>query len=295
MKFRSIVLLLAMYSSQSFAGYGIVPSKFNLNPKKNPSILGGSLVYYGGPVISNVKIYTVIWGGGVNSEVQSKMNDFYGSYARSTQMDWANQYQTKINAVDGRRGTNQEIGRGSAGGTFQITPIHSGSTIDDRDVQAEIEAQVANHKLPAPDANTLYMIHFGPGITITVEGMRSCQSFCAYHSGFQSAKLGSTFYGVMPDLYSGACSFGCGFSSNSFESTTVVSSHEVMEAVTDPFPTPGSTPAFPQAWNTTSGDEIADLCTAGAGTLQTANGSYAVSKQWDNASTSCVGGPYVSQ
>ena len=81
----------------------------------------------------------------------------------------------------------------------------------------------------------------------------------AIHEGFTSKTLGNIFYGVMPDL-GGACSFGCGFHMNQFDSASIISAHEMIEAVTDPFPTPGSNPAYPQAWNTTDGSEIGDVC-----------------------------------
>src|SRR5206468_4133529 len=85
---------------------------------------------------------------------------------------------------------------------------------------------------------------------------------CAYHEGFNSKSGAPIFYGVMP-----VCGgFGCGFG-NAFDNLTIVSSHEALEAITDPFPTPGDKPAYPQAWNTTDGQEIADLCQSVSGTV----------------------------
>ncbi len=85
---------------------------------------------------------------------------------------------------------------------------------------------------------------------------------------------------------------GFGFASDSFKVNTIISSHEFFEAVTDPFPTPGDNPAYPQAWNTTGGEEIGDLCASTSGDLNTAEGAYSVQGEWDNATNDCVTGPY---
>lgn len=247
------------------------------------------LLYYGGPVIAKVKVYSVFWGAKIDSKIQSGIGAFYETIVDSKQMDFLNQYNTtNLTAVDGRKGTNQTISRGAYGGTFLINPANTNTKLDDLDIRAELEAQITAHVLPAPDENSLYMIYFPPGASITVEGQTSCSSFCAYHNGYASSKFGSVYYGVMPDLKSGGCAFGCGFGQDAFNITTIVSSHEFIEAVTDPFPTPGDKPAYPQAWNTSNGEEIGDLCGGSSGTV----GKYSIQGEWDNATESCVAGPY---
>lgn len=58
---------------------------------KNGQFVSGAdaakVLYYGGPVISNVKVYTVLWGSGVNSSIAAAMPEFYGSLVNSTYMD----------------------------------------------------------------------------------------------------------------------------------------------------------------------------------------------------------------
>ena len=95
------------------------------------------------------------------------------------------------------------------------------------------------------------MIHFSRDMQISIDGGISCFSFGGYHNGYVSAKHGNVFYAVLPECSSG------------FSGVTYVASHELIEAVTDPFPTPGSSPAYPQAWNAVDGNEIADLCNGG--------------------------------
>jgi hypothetical protein len=298
LKAVSALMILGLFVSPEVvqAKHGIFPTRFRIFPEEmsahRPLMTSENLAYYGGPVLSNVHVVTVFWGATVNDQVQKNIGGFYASIVNSTHMDFLNQYSTKVRAVDGREGTNQQIGRGSYGGEYPIVPLNTKKVLDDGEIQAELEYQITQNVLPKPDSNTLYMIHFSPGITISIEGMESCQAFCAYHEGFKSNAFGDIFYGVMPDFSSGACSFGCG-SGSVFDTTTAVSSHELVEAVTDPFPTPGDKPAFPQAWNTSNGSEIADLCPSAA-SLKTPTRTYKISKEWDNSTKSCKGGTFTS-
>jgi hypothetical protein len=247
----------------------------------------GALKYYGGPVIPNAKVTVVIWGNNVQKDIIATTPDFFNSLTKSDMMDWMDQYNTAGKGLDGRDGTNQHIGKGSYTGLVTIQPTKTSGTIDDTEIQAELQRQIDGGKLSKPDDSTLFMVYFPPGMTITIEGMQSCSQFCAYH-GFNGAPTPSNhfYYGVMPDL-GGACSFGCGFHQH-LDNVTSISTHEFCEAVTDPFPTPGSTPAYPQAWNDTQGSEIGDLCADSMNSLTGANGkSYSVQSEYDNTMSSC--------
>jgi hypothetical protein len=265
-----------------------------LTPRFKFASSSGNLQYFGGPVISTAKVYAVYWGPKVDGTVKAGIGNFYKALVTSDHMDWLTEYKTNLTGVNGHGGSNQDIGRGTYGGEFTIAPKNTSNNLQDKDVQNELEAQVAANALPVPDDNTLYMIHFPPGVKITVDGQSSCSAFCAYHEGFVSQKLGNMFYGVMPDLGSGACSFGCGFGGSAFDSTTIVSSHEATEAITDPFPTPGSSPAYPQAWNTTDGSEIGDLCAESTAKVVSPSRTYNIQGEYDNSTSSCKSGTYHS-
>jgi hypothetical protein len=191
--------------------------------------------------------------------------------------------------VDGRPGTDQTIGRGSYAGAITIQPGHTGKALTDAMLQQELDAQIAAGKLPAADENSLYMLYFPSGVSVSIDGQRSCSSFCAYHEGFKSPRDGSSiYYGVMP-----VCGFGCGFGGSAFESLSIVSSHECIEAVTDPFPTPGDKPAYPQAWNDAGGEEIGDLCAQGNSTVTGHGLVSAVQWEYDNSISGCNQGPWT--
>ncbi len=280
------VLATSLFSSRlafsaPYGEYLVTPRPFN-----GFSILGGDrkkvLRYYGGPVISHVKVFVVYWGSEVNTELQVKLKPFYQSILSSNYMDVLAQYKTDIPAMDGRPGTGQTIGHGNFIGQQTIEPKNQATTLTDRMIQKELSLQIAKGVLPAPDENTLYMLYFPQGIIIKGPGGSgdSCQTFDAYHDGFK-ALGGAIFYGVMPDC------------EENFESVTVASSHEMIEAVTDPFPTPGNHPSYPQAWNSTQGDEVADLCQMGAPSYVSGSVSSVVARPWSNSIGTCAKGPWT--
>src|SRR5262249_10357507 len=114
---------------------------------------GAHLTYCGGPVISNVKVFTIFWGSSVN--YASQLNSFYTGVTNSPYFDWLNEYNT----------TSQSIGRGSFAGSYNYTTGATG-TVTDAQVQSAIKNLISTGKIPAPDANTYYAVHFAPGINI---------------------------------------------------------------------------------------------------------------------------------
>src|SRR5207237_1266064 len=85
-----------------------------------PNLATNMLQYYGGRVISNVKVVQVLYGSGTYiPEVSgANMGNFYGQSTNSAYMDWLNEYNT----VGHSPGTNQSIGRGTFQSKVQITP-----------------------------------------------------------------------------------------------------------------------------------------------------------------------------
>jgi hypothetical protein len=198
-------------------------------------------------------------------------------------MDPLSQYDTYLKAMDGRKGTKQHIGRGEFLGQVQISPSHTSTKLTNGDVVKEIKLQIAAGALPAADLDTLYMVYFPRNVSISLDGMVSCRDFGAYHyaSIDTQMKKSNIFYSVEPD---------CGYS---FDTITFIAAHEFVEAVTDNIPTPGTNPAFPQAWNTTGGYEVADLC-GNSGQLKAGAKTYTVSQYFLNTTGACSTGNYTS-
>jgi hypothetical protein len=239
--------------------------------------------YYGGPVIANPKVYVVWWGSAsrINPALTAAhggIADYFTGITSSTYLDWLNEYDTAIATQAGSKtgtpGTGQHLGRGNYAGSFALTTVPAGNVTDDQ-IQATLSQAVDNGALPHADDDTIYAIYFPRGVTITLTGDgSSCSSFGAYHFAV-TGRAQRLYYLVIPD---------CG---SSFRGFSVVTSHELVEAMTDAIPTPGSNPDFPQAWNDAQGSEVGDLCESTSGRVTTATGTFSVQGIWDEASGRC--------
>ena len=263
---------------------------------------GAHLSYFGGPIISKVQVIQVLYGSGsYNSQVAGAssptMGNFFADFTGSGSglVNLLTQYNTTISG-----GTNQTFGFGTFGGLFQIVPsaANNGSTISDSQIQSELLSQISAGHLPAPvldaagNPNTLYMIYFPPGKKITLGSSSSCVAggFCAYHGTTSNLLNGKhVLYGVLPDLQPGSgCATGCG-SSTTFGNYTSVTSHELVEAMTDADVGIATTFASPLAWyDQNFNGEIGDLCN-GQQSSYTANGTtYTVQLEFSNSANNCV-------
>jgi hypothetical protein len=245
------------------------------------------LTYYGGPLIPNVKVIKVLYGAGsYDSAITSTiitgptMAGFFTGVLNSPYMDWLSEYNEP----------GYSIGRGIYGKSYQIIPASSrnGSSITDAQIQAEVSAQMTAGHLPQPTNGSMYMIFFPPGKTIVASnGWHSCVQFCAYHGTYK--RNGQyVFYGIMPDQ-GGGCLGGCGTSPSKFNNTTSVTSHEMIETVTDPAVGLATAYGPPLGWyDVPNNAEIGDLCNAQQGTVVGGNGTtYTVQKEWSNKSGIC--------
>jgi hypothetical protein len=260
---------------------------------------GAHLTYFGGPIISNVQVIQVLYGSGsYNSQVAGtsspSMGQFYSDITSSGLITLLQQYNTPASG-----GTGQTFGNGSFGGLFQIVPAagNNGSTISDTQIQSEILAQITAGHLPAPildgqgNPNTLYMIFFPPGKTISQGGSSSCVGggFCAYHGTTNSLLNGKhVLYGVMPDMQAGSgCATGCG-NSTVFGNYTSVTSHELTEALTDADVGIATTFSPPLAWYDMTNGEIGDICNAQQGSYVANGTTYTIQLEFSNSANNCV-------
>ena len=284
-----------------------VPFRIGNAPIAPAAPAGAHLTYFGGPVISNVHVVQVLYGSGsYNAQVAGTITPTMGNFfsdltgTSSGYITLLSQYDTPASG-----GTNQIIGNGTFDGLFQIVPsaANDGSTIDDTNIQAELLAQISAGHLPAPvldaagNVNSLYMIYFPPGKTITQGGSSSCVGggFCAYH-GTTSNTLNSKniLYGVLPDMQAGSgCATGCG-NSTTFGNYTSVTSHELTEAITDADVGIATTFAAPLAWYDMTNGEIGDICNAQQGSYVANGTTYTIQLEFSNAANNCVLPPAAS-
>jgi len=257
------------------------------------------LSYYGGRVLSNVQVITVLYGPGsylpqVAGTASPSLANFFGAILASPYIDWLTEYNTPAAG-----GTGQAIGHGTFAGQFAITPSppNNGTTISDASIQSELRAQIAAGLLPAPtiDAQgnplTLYAIHVPHGHSIVNGTMRSCVSggFCAYHGTIAAGAQSEIYYAVHPDMQPGSgCDTGCGAGTN-FQNETAVSSHELVEAITDAEVGLATVVGPPVAWYDASNGEIGDLCNAQHGIVTGTDGlAYTVQLEFSNRANGCI-------
>jgi hypothetical protein len=261
------------------------------------------LAPFGGHVLQHVKLYAVLWGNGVGDTYLPEetagsapnMSDFLTSLAGShSYLDWMSEYST---------GT-EFVGTGSFAGAYTITPAGGNDTtpLDDSQIMAELAAQVHAGNLPAPDANSLYVLMFRSGQEVTLGTSNSNTDFCAYHSSIEGANyfagMGVLRYAVLPYNASNA---GCG-GSPGWNNFTATASHEIAESITDPdvglaIEHENDDPNFLNylGWYDLDDNlEIADLCQILDGTTGTVNGYSVVTLYSDEASITNPNDPCVT-
>jgi hypothetical protein len=114
-------------------------------------------------------------------------------------------------------------------------------------------------------------IYLPPGVNISYGQSLSCQGFCGYHGA-----AGGVAYCVLPDTGCQACHGGF----DSFSALTMVTSHELAEACTDP---------YGNGWyEDATGEENADICAW----VPVSYGQWTVQPYWTNES-GCTAGTFA--
>jgi hypothetical protein len=264
------VPLAALASCDGQESIGTVPSGLSagaphimplFNGVKNKAAPNAHLTFRGGPVLQNVRVVTVFWGA---NQFAANLNSYYGAVTNSAYYDWLSEYNTT--------NPTQHIGRGTFVASYNDSGAPAGH-LTDTQVKSRLGSLIDQGRVPAPDANTYYAIHFAPGISID----DSCSSFCAYHGSF-SHNGRAVYYGVLPDL-GGQCAGGCGSNANMIDNLTLVASHELVEATTD-----ADVGNNNLAWYDDNNGEIGDICVGQQGSAA----GYAVQKEWSNQAGACI-------
>ena len=155
-----------------------------------------------------------------------------------------------------------------------VVPEEAPARISDSQIQKWLVKLLTDGKLEKPTPNTVYVIFYPSGTTVTENGSgTSCLQFGGYH--FEVDFEGqSVSYAIIPR---------CG----DLDALTSTVTHELIEATTDPFPQ--SEPAYSMpseedvVWAVASGGEVGDLCTFVDEATFTPDGyPYAVQKSFSN-------------
>ena len=220
------------------------------------------LTYRGGPILASVRVFVFYWGDswarGPQAQMAQQLDAFFDYVLTSPLMDQLAEYDTPSAA----------IGHGSRLGSLHVTGTPP-ANVADADVQQMIRNEIASGgPVPQPSASTLYFVFLPSGVTVSMNGGTSCQSFCGYHDSIGS----QVFYAVMPYPDCSGCTGGL----PALDALTSTTSHELCEALTDPVPGTG--------WYSSADGEIGDICAWKTKQL----GGYTVQLEWSNRSSTCL-------
>lgn len=226
----------------------------------------------GGPVMTAPKFVIITFAG---DSLASQIDDLASKVASSATY-WS--------------GTTAEYGVGPVGSVQNISVAETPpASLADSDVQAWLAAKLTGPEAgtleggapwPQPDGNTLYMIYYPSGVTISQGGGTSCNTFYGYHDDFAFSAGGYVTYSVIA-----RCPPFPGTSA--IDSVAAIASHEFVEAATDPLPT--DHPAYYQpdadhaAWGMLGGGELGDMCASfGNVFYKPSDLPYLVQRTWSN-------------
>jgi hypothetical protein len=229
-----------------------------------------NLLYNGGPVMNNPKVYVVYWGWtGDPSAEQQYLRNYLSGVGGSSWLNTVTQYysgaQTFITNPSGQLG-------GEWSDNTNLIPSHP----SDSDIAAEAARAAAQFAISGN--NVMVMVATPHGNSTRGFGVR----WCAYHSS-TSNNLAYTNFPYMTDAgTSCGANFINGGLAGLLDGVSIVGGHEYAEAITDVFPSSG--------WLDKNGSENGDKCawSTRSGNITLSTGTFAVQPLWSNASSGCV-------
>ena len=281
-----LALLLLAFASPVTASAASVNGPLHASRTRHDAQLHGALrtsnlTYHNGPVmVGTSHIYAIFWeptGSYVSSTYNSLILRYFGDIGGSSLYHISTQY-------------TQTGGGYPSNATLAASWVDTGAytsntgTLSDAQIQGEVtHAQQINGW--TSNIDNIFFVFTAKGENICAGSSCRFTTFCAYHSNFGN----NSIYASMP--YTGTNLSACGVSTspnNDFDadSTINVTSHEEIEAATDP---------LGNAWYDRSGSEIGDKCAWNFGPTNTQGGdvtwnghTYEVQKEWDNLIKGCA-------
>jgi len=232
-----------------------------------------NVTYHGLKLMSNPKVLVIFWGT-FDSASQTKVLQFYRDLAPSRYVTWANNsYGVPPNNLIG---PGQLIEK-----QCFVTDTQKGNKITTL-TQTQVKNQVLslrnNTCFSTPDYSTYYAVHFAKYIKVSGFG----STFCAYHD-FVNDTTGTPIpFGVINNnsLVKNVCGTG-------WNDMTSYSSHEFIEAITDPY---WDINDVYGGWWAPNNNENMDNCNWIECTMIINGNNYTVQQQWVNSNngSGCV-------
>ncbi|MFL5624120.1 MAG: hypothetical protein ACJ788_00815 [Ktedonobacteraceae bacterium] len=239
-----------------------------------------NMTYHNGPVMGGTtQAYAIFWEP-TGSTVSAKYNSLILRYFAD--VGGSGLYHNNAQYKDSQGHTPSGA---VLSGSWVDTASYPSSKLSDSQIRQEV-SRAMKVKGWTASIHHVFFVFTAKGETICYNSSQcSFTTFCAYHSFFNSNIL----YAAIP--YTGTNLSACGVTKSpngdiNADSTINVTSHEQMEAATDP---------LINAWYDASGAEIGDKCAWRFGTVGT-NGAnetwnshpYIVQLEWSNAKQACV-------
>ena len=221
----------------------------------------------GGPVLAAPKLVPVFFAS--DATAQAQIESFLAMLPPSS-------YWPAISS---------EYGVGAITIAASVVATEAPPTTDDALQQLIMSHEGGTGGWPANDANTIYTVFLPDGVVLSAGGAISCQQFGGYHSETSDGVV----YALVPRCMSATFT--------GLEEVTFATSHELLEASTDPHPY--SAPAFNSLddddaiWSLVPGQELGDMCERALGSFQPLLGSFWVQRTWSNASAAAGHDPCV--
>jgi len=230
----------------------------------------GKLTNHGGPVMGNAQFQAIYWNSSLASDIQGTIDGFVSTF--SDNQPYSNTDKTAdFTIVQQYTLAYLLTARSSyvdASHDHQRVP----SSYSDASVRNYVASLFASGNV-APATDTIYGVYFPSGMRISSQGGGSCSSFCGYHGHFSYGGM-DIKYAVFPYTDCRACSLP---GKRVIDILTIVTSHEIREAATDP---------DLNAWFDSQGYEADDKC-AWSPSPFIANG-FGYQYEWSNLQGGCV-------
>jgi hypothetical protein len=234
------------------------------------SLISNRLYYWRGPLLLNVKVVLIYWGGSNKVRYSADLSRFYSAIMSSSWFNIMTEYHTH----------NRTIGSGKLITTYSDDTAPTGTTITAEDVESRLKLLITGKKVPPPDSNTYYAIHVAQGSTMEDQCLISENgTYCAHRDIMIRDTIirDSVFYSVIPDQV------GCGFcdSGNALRDILTTASLQLAAAITNPDLNTG--------WLDPQRRNVATKCLSNVGKTVGSDGeTYDIQFLWSNKEGKCV-------
>jgi hypothetical protein len=253
-----------------------------LAPLAHAAPSGAQLSYYGGAIVEHPTYVNVYWGAywtsGTGLTERTALNGFVQNFATSAEFD------SVLAQYTGPGGIFPHVGAYVGEKLISGEPGAGTKKISDNQLQTALDSFVRAGLVPAPSPDLIYNVLLPPGVTVTLGTDSSGSQFCNYHyTAATTLGTGGRFRYVVAPYPDTA---GCNFEPVIVDRLTVILSHSIAEAVTDP--DVGLATSLTDnilGWYDANNGEIGDIC---ADEPSATVLGYRVQTLWSNADNKCL-------